>query len=66
MSPSGHLERNTRTRARTNDIQKLHEKFPWATSVDHLLFLEGWDKGDEWGRRNSDCDKQLSDSSTYS
>jgi len=48
MSPSGHLVVCTRTRARTNDIQRMLSSRPWASLVDLHLFLEGWDKGEKW------------------
>jgi hypothetical protein len=41
------------TRARTSYIQKLHSRYPWATSFDWLFALEGWDAGVEWVSYNS-------------
>jgi hypothetical protein len=46
--PAGYLVLNTRTSARIQDMQYMQAKYQWATSVDLALFLEGWDKGEEW------------------
>lgn len=51
--PSGHLGPCIRTRACIRDRQRVHESHPWGSPVDLLLFLEGWDRGAEFGRRHA-------------
>ena len=52
IDASGHSGPDIRTHARMKDTQKLCESFPWASLVDSLIFLEGWDKGAEWASGN--------------
>ncbi len=41
---------NRCTHARIQDTQSLRETLPWVTVVDRFLFLEGWNRGFEFGR----------------
>lgn len=36
------------TIARTQYVEFLLARYPWATDADILLALDGWDKGTEW------------------
>lgn len=49
--PTQSLLPNRRTSARIADTRSLKEKIPWTTVVDHLLFLEGWSRRNEYGSR---------------
>jgi hypothetical protein len=46
---SGCLQENERTRARVEGIRKLRAIHPWADSVDHHIYLMGFDAGAEYG-----------------
>lgn len=50
----GALSQCAMTYARSDGINKLMEKYPWADYVDWRVFLEGFDAGAEWGARNAD------------
>jgi hypothetical protein len=54
--PSGEIVPCKATIARTQYIEFLLAKFPWASGADVLLALDGWDKGTEYIRRISDTD----------
>jgi len=41
---------NRCTHARIRDTRLLQETLPWVTVVDRFLFLEGWNRGFEFGR----------------
>jgi len=45
VSPSGETVLCKATIARTQYIEFLLARFPWATDADILLALDGWDKG---------------------
>ena len=65
--PSGHPQKCTRTRARTIDIQEMLASWPWASSADFQIFLEGWDKGEMWAsldRSSDSCSSQLGTNSS--
>lgn len=49
---SGSVIRNNRTAARTYGIRQLRSRYPWASLVDHKLFLQGFDLGEEYARHN--------------
>src|SRR5258708_24193402 len=61
-SPLGYLERNERTQARSQGIQKLLSESPWLTTEDFRIFLAGWDMAEEWdgglGMKDSSADRQ--------
>ena len=41
---------NTRTPARIESIRRLSAKYPWVDIVDHRIFLEGFDAGEQYVR----------------
>jgi len=47
---AGRLELCARTQARSRDTRSFLASYPWASGVDLRLFLEGWDRGEEWVR----------------
>jgi hypothetical protein len=49
VRPDQSLAPNRRTHARIRDTQLLQQNLPWVTVVDCHLFLEGWNKGYEFG-----------------
>jgi len=51
LSPSEHLVPCIRTRCRIQDKRAMFEMYPWASPVDLMFFLEGWDKGVEFAHR---------------
>ena len=55
--PSGEIVPCKATIARTQYIEFLLARYPWATSADVLLALDGWDKGTEYLNRTSDTSK---------
>jgi hypothetical protein len=42
---------NKQTRACTRDTQDALRSHPWATRLDHYLFVLGWQSGAEWAGR---------------
>jgi hypothetical protein len=62
--PNGHLARCTRTLARIRDRQIMYENHGWGSQVDLLLFLEGWDKGAEFGFGRSCSARRVLDGSS--
>jgi hypothetical protein len=48
---------NIRTSERMRDTQLLMETFPWASAVDILFSLEGWNMGEE-SRKRIDSNSQ--------
>jgi hypothetical protein len=59
QNSNGHLVPNERTIYRNECIQELALRYPWANSVEQILFLEGFDKGEQFARR---MDKRESES----
>ena len=57
-----HLLPNTRTSAHSRDIQRVREIHSWADGADLYLFLQGWNKGEEFAvqgfGRTSSCNEQ--------
>ena len=53
-TPSGEIVPCKATIARTQYIEFLLARYPWATEADVLLALDGWDKGTEYLSRTSD------------
>lgn len=55
-SPSGQLLPCKATIARTQYVEFLLARYPWATDADILLALDGWNKGTEYslGTRGTD------------
>jgi hypothetical protein len=49
---------NNRTSARIADISLLEERYPWATAVDCLIFLEGWSRGSQYEKSLSNSDSR--------
>jgi|ERR1035437_340074 hypothetical protein len=49
---NGSVIRNNRTAARTYGTRQLRSRYPWASLVDHKLFLEGFDLGEAYARHN--------------
>jgi hypothetical protein len=46
-SPSGHLVENEWTEARSLGMQALNSRYPWASTVDLQIFLEGVHVGEQ-------------------
>jgi hypothetical protein len=55
--PSGELVPCKATIARTQYVEFLLARYPWASDVDVLLALDGWDKGTELVRHTLDTSK---------
>ena len=53
-SPSGELLPCKATIARTQYVEFLLARYPWASGADILLALDGWDKGTECFLRTRD------------
>jgi hypothetical protein len=53
-SPTGELVPCKATIARTQYVEFLLARYPWASDGDVLLALDGWDKGTEYISRTSD------------
>jgi hypothetical protein len=53
-SPSGELLPCKATIARTEYVEFLLARYPWASDADILLALDGWDKGTECFLRTRD------------
>jgi hypothetical protein len=51
-SPTGEIVPCKATIARTQYIEFLLARFPWASGGDVLMALDGWDKGSESVNRN--------------
>jgi hypothetical protein len=49
--PDGCLTLNVRTASRSEDISRLEFRYPWASSMDVQIFLEGWKAGEEFALR---------------
>ena len=50
--PDGSYQPNTRTAFRSESIDKLLAKYPWADIEDARMFLEGFDAGGQWTLEN--------------
>lgn len=53
-APSGEIVPCKATLARTQYIEFLLARYPWASDADVLLALDGWDKGITQTPRSSD------------
>lgn len=49
--PNGFAVPDERTIFRSRCIQELNSRYPWANMVERTLFLEGFDKGEEFAYR---------------
>lgn len=56
--PNGCLTPNERTIYRSQCIQELATRYPWASMVERTLFLEGFDKGELFARRTDTGDTE--------
>jgi hypothetical protein len=63
-SPTGETLPCKATIARTQYIEFLLARYPWASGADILLALDGWDKGTEYIRRNADSGKMDAEESS--
>jgi hypothetical protein len=54
----GSLRQESRTIARMRGRDTLLAKYPWMDLVDHQIFLEGFDAGEQYGRNISDWDNK--------
>lgn len=50
----GRLQPNERTDVRIQSTDAILAKYRWADIEDARMFLEGFDAGEAWSRRNSD------------
>ena len=48
---NGCLTPDERTIYRNDCIQELQLRYPWANTVEWTLYLEGFDKGEQFARR---------------
>jgi hypothetical protein len=48
---NGCLMPDERTIYRNDCIQELQLRYPWANTVEWTLYLEGFDKGEQFARR---------------
>src|ERR1700731_675866 len=46
----GRVLKNKRTAARKHGIEELVSRYPWASTVDLQMFLDGFDLGEQYGR----------------
>lgn len=46
--PGGHLVENSRTNARSQGTQKLKSDYPWASTIDFEIFLQGFHAGEQY------------------
>ena len=56
QGPSGETVPCKATIARTQYVEFLLARFPWASDADIALALDGWDKGTRWALDISDSD----------
>jgi hypothetical protein len=56
---TGCLVRNERTNARSVGIQELTSRYPWANTVELEMFLEGFDKGEQFALGRLDKPAQV-------
>jgi hypothetical protein len=57
-SASGDQIPNKWTDARSEGIQALSSRYPWASKTDQELFLEGFDAGAQFALGIQHCDRQ--------
>lgn len=48
LGPKGFAVPDARTIERNRCIQELSSRYPWASMVEQLLFLEGFDRGEQF------------------
>ncbi len=64
--PCGCLVPNERTVARSSGMKELKSRYPWASTVECSMFLEGFDKGEQFGLHISNKPKLVSSSTSHS
>ena len=52
--PNGCLVANERSDVRSEGIQKLESRYPWANTVELEMYLEGFDAGEQFASRKMD------------
>ena len=57
-SNCGQLQRNGRTDARSYGTQALVSRYPWASSIDLQVFLDGFDMGERYALGTLDIPEQ--------
>lgn len=64
--PCGCLVPNERTIARSLGMKELKSRYPWASTVECSMFLEGFDKGEQFALHTWSKPKQVSSSTSHS
>ena len=54
--PDGRLIENERTKARSLGMRELEYRYPWASTIDINLFLEGFREGERFAHRTKGLD----------
>lgn len=54
--PDGRLIENERTKARSLGTQELSSRYPWASTIDKEIYLEGFRAGELFARRTEGLD----------
>jgi hypothetical protein len=54
--PDGRLIPNARTEARSLGTQELSLRYPWASTIDTEIYLEGFRAGEQFARRTAGLD----------